>query len=156
MLGLKLNHVSKSSDMKCGPKCSAKFIIESFSWFPSNYINARSANHKDGKTRLKHYFIPELTNTKSCGIKIISIHWGWVTHICDSNLIIIGSDNGWTNAGILLIGSLGTNFVEILIEIHKFSLKKRNLKMSSAKWRPCCLTSPLLLTWFNFNPSMHK
>ena len=135
-------------------------------WFPLNYINARSANHKDGKTRLKHHFIPELTYTKSCGIRIISIHWGWVTHICDGNLIIIGSDNGlspdrrraiiWTNAGILLIGPLGTNFVEILIEIHKFSLKKRNLKMSSAKWRPCCLMSPLLLSWFNFNPSMHK
>ena len=40
-------------------------------------------------------------------------------------LIIIGSDNGlspgrrqaiiWTNAGILLIGPLGTNFIEILI-----------------------------------------
>ena len=42
-------------------------------------------------------------------------------------VIIIGSDNGlspgrrqaiiWTNAGILLIGPLGTNFSEILIEI---------------------------------------
>ena len=28
------------------------------------------------------------------------------------------------NAGILLIGPLGTNFSEILIEIHTFSLKK--------------------------------
>ena len=47
-------------------------------------------------------------------------HWGWVTHICLGNLTIIGSDNGlspgrrqaiiWTNAGILLIGPLGTNF----------------------------------------------
>ena len=46
-------------------------------------------------------------------------HWG---------LAITGSDNGllpgwhqaiiWTNAGILLIGPLGTNFSEILIEIH--------------------------------------
>ena len=49
------------------------------------------------------------------------------------NLTIIGSDNGlssdwrqaitWTNSGILLIGPLGTNPSEILIEIHKFSLK---------------------------------
>ena len=30
----------------------------------------------------------------------------------------------WTNAGILLIGSLGTNFREILIAIQTFSLKK--------------------------------
>ena len=43
-----------------------------------------------------------------------------VTHICDSKLTIIGSDTGlspgrcqaiiWTNAGILLIGPLGTNY----------------------------------------------
>ena len=52
-------------------------------------------------------------------------HWGRATHICVSKLTIIGSDNGlsperrhaiiWTNAGILLIGPLGTNFSEILI-----------------------------------------
>ena len=72
-------------------------------------------------------------------------HWGRVTHICVGKLTIIGSDNGlspqrrqaiiWTNAGILLIGPLGTNFSEILIEIQPFSLKKKRLKMSSAK---CC------------------
>ena len=72
-------------------------------------------------------------------------HWGWVTHICIIKLTIIGSDNGlspgrpqaiiWTNAGILLIGPLGTNFSEILIEIQTFSLKKIRLKVSSAK---CC------------------
>ena len=55
-------------------------------------------------------------------------------HICIGNLTIIGPDNGlspgrrqaiiWTNAGILLIGALGTNFSEILIKIHTFSFKK--------------------------------
>ena len=54
-------------------------------------------------------------------------HWGRMTHIWVNKLTIIGSDNGlsperrqaiiWTNAGILLIGPLGTNFGEILIEI---------------------------------------
>ena len=68
-----------------------------------------------------------------------------MTHICVGKLTIIGSDNGlsperrqaiiWTNAGIVLIGPLGTNFSEILIEIQTFSLKKIRLKMSSAK---CC------------------
>ena len=68
-----------------------------------------------------------------------------MTHICVSNLTSIGSDNGlspgrrqaiiWTNAGILLIGPLGTNFSEFVIEIQTFSLKKIRLKMSSAK---CC------------------
>ena len=52
-----------------------------------------------------------------------STHWGWVTHICISKLVTIGSDNClspdqhqaiiWTNAGILLIGPLRTNFSEI-------------------------------------------
>ena len=76
-------------------------------------------------------------------------HWGRVTHICAGKLTIIGSDNGlspgrrqaiiWTNAGILLIRPLGTNFSEILIGIQTFSFKKMYLKMSSAKWRPFCL-----------------
>ena len=67
-------------------------------------------------------------------------------HICISKPTIIGSDNGlspdrrqaviWTNAGILLIGPLGTNSSEILIKILAFSFKKMHLKMSSAKWRP--------------------
>ena len=34
----------------------------------------------------------------------------------------------WTNAGILLIGSLATNYCEILREIHTFSFKKMHLK----------------------------
>ena len=76
-------------------------------------------------------------------------HWGRVTHICVSKLTIIGSDNGlspcrrqaiiWTNAGILLIRTLGTNFIEILSEIRAFSFKEMHLKMPSAKWRPFCL-----------------
>ena len=75
-------------------------------------------------------------------------HWGWVMHICISNLTIISSDNGllpgrhqaiiWTNAGILVIRIVVTNFSEILSEIHTFSFKKMNLKMSSAKWWPVC------------------
>ena len=76
-------------------------------------------------------------------------HWGRVTHICVGNLTIIGSDNGlspdrcqaiiWTNAELLLIGPLGTNFSEILIEILTFSFQKMRLKVSFAKWRPFCL-----------------
>ena len=76
-------------------------------------------------------------------------HWGRVTHICVSKLTIIGSDNGlspdrrqaiiWTNAGILLIGPLGTNFSEIVIEILSFSFTKMRLMVSSTKRRPFCL-----------------
>ena len=76
-------------------------------------------------------------------------HWGRVTHICVGKLTIIGSDNGLsparrqaiicTNARILLIGPLGTNFSAILIEICIFSFMKIYLKMSSGRWRPFCL-----------------
>ena len=68
-----------------------------------------------------------------------------MTHICVGKQTIIGSDNGLspgrrqaiiqTNAGILSVGPLGTNFNEISIRIQTFSLKKIRLKMSSAK---CC------------------
>ena len=61
-------------------------------------------------------------------------HWGRVTHIRVGKLTIIDSDNGMspgrrqaiikTNAGILLIETLGTNFSEILSEIHTFNSRK--------------------------------
>ena len=76
-------------------------------------------------------------------------HWGRVTHICVVKLTIIGSDNGlspgrrqaiiWTSAGLLSIGPLATQFIEMLIEIPTFSFTKMHLKMSSGKWRPFCL-----------------
>ena len=81
-------------------------------------------------------------------------HWGQMTHICVSKLTIIGSDNSlspgrrqaiiWTNAGILLIGSLRKNFSETLIDILRFAFQKMHLKMSSGKWRPSCL-DPIVL-----------
>ena len=53
-------------------------------------------------------------------------HWGRVTHICISKISITGSDKGlspgqrqaiiWSNAGILLIGPLGTNFTYFALE----------------------------------------
>ena len=76
-------------------------------------------------------------------------HWGGVTHICVGNLTIIGSDNGlspgrrqaiiWTNAGIVLIGPLGTQISLILMEILTFSFKKMHLKLWSGKCWPFCL-----------------
>ena len=81
-------------------------------------------------------------------------------YICIGNLTIIGSDNGlspgqrqaniWTNDGIPLIVPWGTNFSEILIEIHTFSFKKMHLKMSSGKlmaslsW-PQCVNASFLV-----------
>ena len=91
-----------------------------------------------------------------CRAVILLTHWGRVTHICVSKLTIIGSDNGlspgrrqaiiWTNDGILLIGTLGTNFSKILIGIRIFSFKKMGLRVTSAKWRPFCLGLNVLIT----------
>ena len=85
-------------------------------------------------------------------------HSGRVMHICVSKLTIIVSDNGfspdwhqaiiWTNAGILLIWPLGTNFSEILIKIHTCSFKKMHSKMSSEKCQPCCLGLNVLNRWY--------
>ena len=69
-----------------------------------------------------------------------------VSVIMHRKLSTIGSDNGlspgrhqaiiWTNARILLIGHLGTNFSEMLIEIPTFSFKKMSLKIPAILSRP--------------------
>ena len=82
-------------------------------------------------------------------ISIILTHCGRAMHMCVSKLTIIGLGNGLlpgrcqaitsTNNGILLNRTLGTNFSDILCEIHSF--KKMYLKMFSAKWQQFCLSS---------------
>ena len=79
-----------------------------------------------------------------------------MTHICVGNLTIIGLDNGLspgrrqtiirTNAGILLLRPLGTNFSEFLVQILIFSFTKMHLKMSSAKWGPISLGLNVLMS----------
>ena len=84
-----------------------------------------------------------------------------MTHICVSKLTIIASDNGLspgrrkaiisTNAGMLLIGPLGTNLSEILFELYTFPFKKSHLKMVGGKWEPFCLGLNVLnwSKWFD-------
>ena len=112
----------------------------------------------DCKINLNVYFLTSSVNFVSSTIVsayfMLLTHWGRVTHICVSDLTINGPDNGlspgwrqaniWTNAGILLIGPLGTNFSEILIEILTSSFKKMRLKVSSAKRWPFCLSLNVL------------
>ena len=72
----------------------------------------------------------QIYNERTPWVVFNSLRCVRVTHICVGKLTIIGSDNGlsperrqaiiWTNAGILLIGPLETNFSEILIEIQTF------------------------------------
>ena len=99
-------------------------------------------------SEIKHYI--------NSAVNIILTHWGRVAHICVGNLAIIGSDNDlspgrrqaiiWTNAGILLILTLRTNFSDFFREIRAFSFKKIYLKMSSWKWRPSCLGLNVLIS----------
>ena len=78
-----------------------------------------------------------------------------MTHICVSELTIIGSDNGLSpgrrqaiignNAGLLLIEPLGTKLSEISIGSQTFLFKDMHLNLSSAKWRPFCLGLNVLI-----------
>ena len=115
-----------------------------------------------------------VVSNRSRTIERIPAHWGRVTHICISKLVIIASDNGlspgrrqaiiWTSVGIFLIKPLGTNFSEILIVIITLSFTKMRLKVSSAKWRLCCLGLNVLMIrhkwstpikWHLVPPSRH-
>ena len=75
--------------------------------------------------------------------------------MCVCKLTIIGSDNGlsprrhqaiiWTNAGILLIGPLGTKFSEILVKILSFiqenAFEKVVCEMAAILSRPQCVNT---------------
>ena len=79
----------------------------------------------------------------------ILTHWGRETHTYVGKLLIIGSDNDlsparrqaiiWTNDGILLIGPLGTNFNDTLIEINTFSFIKNKFK--NVVWKLAAILS---------------
>ena len=85
-----------------------------------------------------------------------------MTHICVNKLTIIGSDNGlspgrrqaiiWTNAEILLIGPLGTNFSEIVIDIWTFSFKKNAFENVVCEMA-AILSRP---QWVNWIPGFHQ
>ena len=123
-----------------------------------NRPNDTDYKHKKCKWILRYYHHDRHRNSMTgIGIPMLT-HWGRVTHICVGNQTIIGSINGlspdrrqaiiWINAEILLIGPLGTNFSEILIEIYALSFKKMHLKLSSGKWRPFCLgLNVLKISW---------
>ena len=95
-------------------------------------------------------------------VPVERVNSGRVTHICIGKQTIIGSDNGlspgrrqaiiWTNAGILLIGPLGTHFSEISIKIRTFSFTKMHLKVWSVKWRPFCLILNVLIRMTKVSP----
>ena len=148
------SHPTKFSDMAAcvrGWNLNPGYKLPTSVWFSDGYMLFSSQTVIWRKLKI-HTRFPQLQMQQCGGILQVCVqscctltHWGRMTHICISKIIIIGSDNGlspgrrqaiiWTDAGILLIEPLGTNFSEILIEIHTFSFQKMHLKTSSAKWR---------------------
>ena len=145
---------------KCGSiKESYNFIRQSSEINPQILLKARilkEAPKHNVETWWSKFNLPSnCTPSSLTRLTVVSTsldtltHWGRMTHICVGKLTIIGLDNGlaprrrqaiiWTNAGLLLIRQLGTNFSKILIGIQILSFKKMHLKMSSAKWCPFCL-----------------
>ena len=111
---------------------------------PPAPVSARiSGSHQLG-TRLR--LVPEIRDPGS--VLIMGQVTGEYSNPCLICITHLPPDNGlspiWrqaiiqTNARILSIGLLGTNFSEILIKIQNFSFTKMHLKISSAKWRPFC------------------
>ena len=81
-------------------------------------------------------------NSHVCKYLTSLTHCGRATQICVGNLTIIGSDNGlspgwrqdiiWISVGLLLMGPLRAYFSVISTNIQQFSLRKMQLKMTSA------------------------
>ena len=139
-------------------------VMLKFSWFDSIVVECRAFCQIYIKICMTTSRLPLASRCYDICLYLAVLplkgHWGPVIHICVSKLIISGS-NGvspswhqaiiWTNAGLLLIGTVGINFREILNEIHTFSYKKMQLIMS-VKWRPFCLGLNVLM---NKSPGTH-
>ena len=100
--------------------------------------------------------------TLSTRFKTLTLLVPWHATIVSNNGLLSGQHQAimWTNARILLIGPLGTNFSEISIRMNTLSFKKINLKMSFAKWQAFFLSpkglmyqSTLLMTIIAFTIS---
>ena len=142
-----------------------RYLMSVITWLFNVWFEDLSARSRYQRAETSNYMPQNLWDVITCPCPIYLLlatqaciwltHWGRVMHLCIGKLTIIGSDNGlspgrrqaiiWTNAGIFLIGPLGTNFREILIEILTFSFKTMHLKMLSGKWRPFCLGLNVLI-----------
>ena len=157
MLGLKLNHVSKRDILrvkykKTRKRCKQACVLcagqcQNLFW---ETINPRyQVIQKPGAKQILYTNYFRHFSGKESGLARKETKWGRVTHICVGKLNTIGSQNGlspgrrqaiiWTDAGILLIGPLGTHFSEILIEIHAISFMKMQ---ENVIWKLATVLSP--------------
>ena len=109
-----------------------------------------------------HGWPPKCGNLLNEQIMTQLTHGGRMTHLCVSKLTIIGSDKSlspgrrqaiiWTNVGMLLIWTLGTNFSEILSKVHTFIFQENAFKtivyeMAAILSRPQCVKSDASTWW---------
>ena len=123
-------------------------LLQSCTKPPILYVRKNVSMSKTLKYCHKH--------THIVNFSYILTHWGRVMHICISELNIIGSDNGlaltrhfWTNAGILLIWPLGTDFSEMLIKIHIFFIQANAWEIVICEVRAICLSLDVLKELMN-------
>ena len=129
-----MNENSKWMDLKSDPWCDFFNVVLLF----SNIMLSQTTLLQEGMiyqchiNNTVHYWIGEVQLVPIIAWSFTTwwclTHWERVIHLRVVNLTIIGTDNGllpdqhqaitWTNAEILLIGPLGTNFSEVLIKIH--------------------------------------
>ena len=131
--GLNIDGDSNVSLASCGR--GKQPVVLCLKWFQFQLSEEISLNHqKFGKIRMisHHCQTTSWEIVDPYRVWLYSWLWDLSWHPFESG--IIGSDNGlspgrrqaiiWTSVGILLIGPLGTNFSEILIEMYAFSSKK--------------------------------
>ena len=83
---------------------------------------------------------------------VMLTNWGWVTHICVSKLIIIGSDSGLAPSLYLnqRWNIVNSNLKNKLLWNSYIFIHENAFEMSSGKWRPFCLTLNVLISVCNW------
>ena len=122
-------------------------LIKNKSLYASLCTGCKNAIHYTRKVRLDNY-----KKTERCD-EIIPLRIP-TTHICVSKLNIIASDNGlsscrcqsiiWTNARILFIEPLETNFIEILNQNSFIFIPANAFEAVAGKCRPSFLSLSVL------------
>ena len=127
--------------------CNAVITLHVLLGYPRGFCHYHTEAQTKWPTFYRRHFQMQMSSDVTMAqwfiwVLTTLIHWDRLARTYVSKLTIIVSDNGlspsrrqaiiWTNAGILLIGPLGTKFSEILIEI-RIGI---NSKMSTGKWRP--------------------
>ena len=143
--------ISLTRDQSCG---NLTFLLALTSYYINGSVTGDLRRHDAHETSLQ------------CVMWFCeSSHWGRVTHLCGSKIIIIGSktclSSGrrraiiWTNAGILLIRSLGIHFSEIqsksIIFIQDNAFENAVCQMAFVYSQPQCVKMEVMYQLNTYN-----